>query len=253
MLWLDGKVALVTGGASGIGRAVVDRFVAEGAKVVVLDRAAPGLDALTRAHGAKVLPLVGDVTVLTDNERAVAAALDRFGRLDTVIGNAGIHDAGTPILDLPRDRLETAFDEMMAVNVKGCLFAAYAAGPALKKSGGTMVLTSSMSGIGIGRGGVIYTASKHAVVGLVRRLAHEWAPGVRVNGVAAGMTITGLRVAETLGGAALFAGRDPSGALRPEDHAPTYLLLASDQSRPITGVVIPTDAGAGVGVKRPSA
>ena len=256
--WLAGKAALVTGGASGIGRAVVGRFVAEGARVCVLDRAADQLAALVEAHGGAVVVAPGSVTRLEDNQRAVDLALGTFGRLDVFVGNAGIFDYFARLVDLPADAVEQAFDEVFAVNVKGYLLGAKAAVAHLQASGGNMVFTVSNAGFYPDGGGPIYTASKHAVVGLIRELAFELAPTVRVNGVAPGGTMTALSGPPSLRAlgagrptgearAAMIRQRNPLGlAQQPEDHAAAYVLLASDQARAITGAVIPSDGGIGV-------
>src|SRR5690349_8475213 len=113
MGWLDGQSVVVTGAASGLGRAIVERFLAEGARVVALDRAEDKLAALEReANAGDALAVVaGDVTKLDDNKRAVARAVERFGRLDVLVGNAGIYDHSVALADIPEERLEAAFDE----------------------------------------------------------------------------------------------------------------------------------------------
>ena len=170
---LDGQVALVTGGASGLGRAIVDRFVAEGARVGVLDRSKAGLDSLVEDHGELVEAIEGDVRSLDTNQQAVERSLGAFGQLDCVIANAGIWDYSRHIADLPEDHIETAFDELIGVNVKGPVLLAKAAVPALVRSEGSYLVTISNAGFYPNGGGVLYTASKHALVGLVRQLAFE--------------------------------------------------------------------------------
>ena len=108
-------------------------------------------------------------------------------------------DYGAGLLDTPVEALERAFDELFAINVKACLLGAKAAAPALAESRGSLLMTASMSSTHAGIGGVVYTASKHAVVGLVRQLAHELAPAVRVNGVAPGFMATDIRGPRALG------------------------------------------------------
>ena len=191
---------MITGAGSGLGRALVDRFVAEGARIVAVDRADDRVAEVEKAHGDGVVAgVVADVTSAEDNERAVAEGLDRFGQIGVFIGNAGIFDFGASFVDTPIDRLEEGFDELFALNVKGYLLGVKAAVNALIESGGSMLLTASMSSWHAGVGSVVYTASKHAVVGLVRQLAHELAPKVRVNGVAPGFMRTDIRGPKALG------------------------------------------------------
>lgn len=257
--WLDGKAAIVTGGASGIGRAVVERFVQEGAKVCIFDLAAEKLQQLSRLLPSGVVVTVqGDVTRLEDNRRGVEAAVDAFGRLDVFVGNAGVFDGFVALEKLPDAEMSQAFDEVFHVNVKGYLLGAKAALPELLKTSGNMIFTASSAGFYPNGGGPIYTASKHAVVGLIRELAHELAPRVRVNGVAPGGTVTNLRVVaslKSLAPAPLEAqarearsrSRNPLRlAMRAEDHVAAYLLLASDQTRAMTGEIIHSDGGLGV-------
>jgi cis-3,4-dihydrophenanthrene-3,4-diol dehydrogenase len=259
MGWLDGRVALVTGGGSGIGRAVVERFVAEGARVGVLDRSAEHLERLTREVDG-VVTITGDVTAAGDNDDAVAAVVEAFGGLDTFVGNAGVWDYFATLADTPADRLATSFDELFAVNLKGYLLGAKAALPALLRSDAAgIVFTASNASFLPAGGGPLYTAAKHAVVGLVRELAYELAPHVRVNAVAPGGTLTDLRGLSGLGQQdmsmagvpnieQLVAGTAPLGfAQQAADHAGAYVLLASTpNSRAITGQVISSDGGLGV-------
>jgi NAD(P)-dependent dehydrogenase (short-subunit alcohol dehydrogenase family) len=259
MGWLDGNVALVTGGGSGIGRAVVARFVEEGARVGVLDRVPERAAQLRADFGDVVHAMTGDVTRLEDNARAVTDAVSAFGRLDVFVGNAGVFDNFLSLADLPEERVAAAFDEMFAVNVKGYLLGAKAALPELTKTEGSIVFTASVAGFNSGGGGAIYTASKHAVVGLIRQLAVELGPRVRVNGVAPGGTVTDLRGLAALGQdqrthwdapdveARLRAANPLQILLEPSDLTGAYVLLASRASaRAITGQVITVDAGAGL-------
>lgn len=252
---LDGCRALVTGGASGLGRAIVDEFIAEGARVVVLDRSERGLASLTEVHGARVRAVVGDVRELAANQRAVAAAAVNFGGLDVLVGNAGIWDYGRALVRLPEDRIDAAFDEVMGINVKGYLLAARAALPALVAARGSMIFTVSNAGFHPDGGGVLYTVSKHAVVGLVRQLAFECAPHVRVNGVAPGVIRTDLRGPAALGleersiGAMLeddlLAGSLPIDRVAtPADYVAAYVFLAAPgESGQATGSIINIDGG----------
>ena len=258
MGWLDGQVALVTGGGSGIGRAVVKRFIEEGARVGVLDRVAARSEHLRAEFGNMVVASAGDVAQLADNKRAVADTVRAFGHLDIFVGNAGVFDVYAPLAEFPEERLSDAFDELFAVNVKGCFFGAKAALPELIKTEGSMVFTASVAGLNSGGGGTLYTASKHAVVGLIRQLAFELAPKIRVNGVAPGAIPSDIRGPRALG----MEGRSistvplgdfvekfiPLGKL-PEarDYTAHYVLLASDQnSSTATGSIINCDGGMGV-------
>jgi 2,3-dihydroxy-2,3-dihydrophenylpropionate dehydrogenase len=256
MGWLDGTVALVTGGGSGIGRAIVARFVEEGARVGVLERVADRVEQLRIDFGNVVVAVQGDVTRLNDNKRAVEATLNAFGQLDTFVGNAGIFDNFLPLSDFPEERLAEAFDELFAVNVKGYLLGAKATLPALQATAGCMVFTASVAGLNSGGGGALYTASKHAVVGLIRQLAVELGPLVRVNGVAPGGTRTDLRGLATLGQddqsqfastgweERLRANNPLQIALQPDDLTAAYVFLSSKaNAKGITGAIMTVDAG----------
>ena len=265
MGWLDGQVALVTGGGSGIGRAVVERYVEEGARVAVMDRAAGRAEELRHEFGDKVVAIEGDVARLEDNGRAVAATVAAFGRLDIFVGNAGVLDGFLPLSEMPEEKLAAACDELFAINVKGCILGARAAMPELKKSQGCMIFTASGAGFTSAGGGVIYTASKHAVVGIVRQLAVELGPQIRVNGVAPGGTMTDLRsvAALSLGDRSQFAlpgaaeriaaGNPLHLAMEPADLAGAYVFLASRaNARGITGSIVSVDAGSTLRMPRRS-
>jgi NAD(P)-dependent dehydrogenase (short-subunit alcohol dehydrogenase family) len=258
MGWLENKVALVTGGASGLGRAIVERFINEGASVATLDRARDRSGGLAKQFGDRVAAVVGDVTVPADNHRAVAEAIRRFGRLDCFVGNAGIWDFNIRLADLPEDRIGPAFDELFGVNVKGYLLGAKAAYRELAKSHGSIIFTVSNAGFYPCGGGPLYTASKHAVVGLIRQLAYELAPKIRVNGVAPGAIPTDLRgpaslemaqrsIAEVPLKEAVERGL-PLGRLpEPRDYTGSYVLLASgENSSTATGGVIICEGGIGI-------
>jgi NAD(P)-dependent dehydrogenase (short-subunit alcohol dehydrogenase family) len=252
--WLRDKVALVTGGASGIGEAVVERFVAEGARVCAFDRDAAGLERLAARHPGHVVAVAGHAESWDDNLRAVRVAAEAFGRLDAFVGNAGVGDAFVRLVDLAPAEIDRAFDEVFGIDVKGYLLGARATVSALVQTGGCMVLTASSAGVFAGTGGVLYTTAKHAVVGLVRQLAYELAPKVRVNGVAPGGTLTEMQAAASLQGRPgpvtgmtreeRIRVANPLGlAMQPADHAAAYVLLASDQARAMTGVVLESDGG----------
>jgi NAD(P)-dependent dehydrogenase (short-subunit alcohol dehydrogenase family) len=259
--WLEGRRALVVGAGSGIGRAVVDTFQAEGAHVAVLEKDEAKSRALHRDL-PNVPVVTGDATTRSANEAAVAAAVDAFGGLDTLVNCVGVFDFYRGLGELDADVIDEAFDEMFAVNVKSHLHAVKAALPALRASGnGSVILPESTSAYYPGRGGVLYVSSKFAVRGLVATLAYELAPDIRVNGVAPGGTLNtdlrglsslGLsdrRLDDTPGREADLAARVPLGvALSGQDHAWSYVYLASDRARGITGDVVHPDGG--IAVKR---
>ncbi len=258
MGWLDGKRALVAGAGSGIGRAVLTAFRAEGARVAALERD----DAKAGRLAAELPDCVvsrGDATVMADARSAVEAAARSFGGLDVLVNCVGIFDFYRGLTDIPDGQFDAAFDEMFAVNVKSQLVTVRAALPELRRAGGSVVLTVSTSGFYPGRGGVLYVASKFAVRGCVIALAHELAPDVRVNGVAPGGTLgTELTGPASLGldGQVLDAapGREDDlrrrtplrVALSGDDHAGSYVFLASERARGITGTVVHSDGGIGI-------
>jgi 2,3-dihydroxy-2,3-dihydrophenylpropionate dehydrogenase len=197
---------------------------------------------------------------LADNERAVAATLAAFGRLDTFVGNAAIWDYGVSLIDLPANRIDAAFHELFAVNVKGYLLGAKAAARPLIESRGSIVFTLSNAAFYPGGGGPLYTAAKHAGVGLVRQLAYELAPKVRVNAVAPGGMATDLRGPTALGmqDRSIATVRAAAGEDRkrltplqvdpePSDYTAPYVLLASRHESPtMTGAILNCDGGLGV-------
>lgn len=249
---LAGKVALVTGGGSGLGRAIVSRFLREGAAVTVLERSQPNAEALAiELPDQSLHVVVGNSVSPADNREAVEQAVKQFGGLDIFVGNAGVYDNRAALTDMCPDEIDAAFDEIFAVNVKGYLLGIRAALDTLRASRGNVVLTASISSHTAGFGGVLYVASKHAVAGLVRQLAWELAPEVRVNGVAPGYVPTGLTGLASLGQGRTETGpvakNLPLGEIRnADDHADLYVLLASDSGRVATGALISADGGLSV-------
>lgn len=245
---------LITGGASGIGRAVARRFAERGDSVVVFDRHTSDDPAPAAAFVA------GDVTSADDNRRAVETALDLTGRLDVFIGNAGIHDGGVGVGDIPAGDLADVVRRVFEVDVVGYLLGASAAVEALRRSQGSMLFTLSDASFMVnGNGaGIGYAIAKHGALGLVRHLAAHLAPDIRVNAVAPGGIITGLQAIEPGDGMrASFA--DPQGArektialnplrmmLTADQIASVYWFLASDDSQGMTGEVLRPDGGLNV-------
>jgi NAD(P)-dependent dehydrogenase (short-subunit alcohol dehydrogenase family) len=250
---LEGLRAVVTGAGSGIGRAVVSRYLAEGAQVVAVVRDKAEVPALENEGAAGV---VGDVSLYETAERAVTAAVDRFGGLDVYVANAGLWDFHKRVEKQNPDELKAGFDEIFGVNFLGALFGARASLDALRSSGGSVIVTGSNACFLAGGGGALYTASKFALRGLVLQLAKEFAPGVRVNGVAPGATDTplsgpaALRQGERAMNSdskrmAIMAEHMPLGRVStPEDHTSLDVLLASKtESAYVTGAMLLSDGG----------
>jgi NAD(P)-dependent dehydrogenase (short-subunit alcohol dehydrogenase family) len=267
--WLEGEVALITGGGSGIGRAVVDRFIEEGARVGVVDVVKDRLTELAAAYGDRVACIHGDVTKIENNRRAVKETVAAFGKLDVFVANAGLGDAFREIVDIPEDDVAKVYDEIFDLNVKAVILGARVAIAELLKTQGSIIVTLSNSSFYPDGGGVMYIASKHAALGVVRQLAHEFAPFVRVNGVSPGATKTDIRMPVSFGldehGQRIRTHTHPSNAdaaveactpLRmhawPADHAGAYVLLASRRDgRAMTGSIVKTEAGLGIrGLRR---
>lgn len=255
---LDGNVALVSGGGSGIGRGVVDAYLAEGARVGVLEFSAAKCREL-ESLGDRVTVIHGDATSRGDNQRLVDQTIAEFGRTDSLSTFVGIFDNYTHAVDIPEDAFDTAFQETYDTNVKSVLLAVRSAAPSLQESRGSIVITCSSSSFFPGRGGALYVSSKFALRGLVTQLAHEFAPHIRVNGVAPGGTVStdlrGLRalnqydqrLEDRRGRTEGLKQRTPLElALAPADHAAAYVYLASREAPGVTGEIIRSDGGLSV-------
>ena len=245
---------IITGAGAGIGLAVLQRFVQEGAKVVAVVRRQEHADALSAQ--ANVVTLVGDVASYEVNAQAVELAQSHFGGLDVFIANAGLWDFHKRLAKIPAREVAGAYDEVFAVNVRAPLFGARAAFEALRVAKGAFIATASNASFRAGGGGALYTASKFALRGLIMQLAVEFAPDVRVNAIAPGATDTALSGAASLGqrskalnldAARLSAMADhiPLGRISaPEEHAGLYVLLASATGAPyVTGATLVSDGG----------
>jgi NAD(P)-dependent dehydrogenase (short-subunit alcohol dehydrogenase family) len=207
-----------------------------------------------------VHPIVADVSKWDANRSMVASAVSAFGKLDVFIGNAGIYDQGVSLESMSGEAVDSGFDELFAVNVKGYLLGARAALDALLATRGSIIFTASFASFAPAGGGVLYTASKHAVVGLVRQLAYELAPDVRVNAVAPGIAptmLTGIRALHQQRQCSVLEG---TAQIVPLQEIPTaeaygglYAFLASDkEAAHITGAVFRADSGLSIrGLVRP--
>jgi len=244
---LAGRAAIVTGAASGIGRAMAERFAAEGAAVLIADvqrDAGEAVAAAIRGDGGRAEFVATDVTSETDVRGMVDAAVARFGRLDSLVNNAGIGRF------VPFEQLEPAeWDRIFAVNLRAAYLACRAAVPHLKRSGhGTILNLSSQSGLQGQPMNEAYCASKAGVILFTRSLARELAPdGVRVNCICPGGTETALLRAfrRTITTADSAPASPPLGRFaRPEEIAAAALFLVSDDASYVTGVALPVDGGA---------
>jgi len=237
------KTVLVTGAASGIGLAAARRFLDEGARVVMLDIDAEKLkEAAAGLPQDRIVVQVGDTADKATAAATVKAAVDKFGALHILVNNAGMATEG----DITKTS-EEDFERVMAVNVTGYYHMAKAAMPELVKVRGSIVMTSSVSGLGGDWNMFAYNTSKGAVSNMVRAMAMDAAKeGVRVNAVNPSFTKTGM-TEDMVSDAELvakFKERMPLGA--PEDAegvAAAMAFLASDDARLITGVNLPVDAG----------
>ena len=240
---LANRTALVIGAARGIGEGIARRFVMEGATVLIADTEVGAGEALASSLGASVSFVATDVSREEDVERAVATAIEAFGRLDILVQNAGIY---------PWSLIETTsveeWDRVLAVNLRGTFLAARAALPAMRSQGyGRMVFTSSITGPRVtmpGHGH--YSASKAGINGFIRAAALEFSPyGITVNGVEPGNVLTEA-IKEHRSAAYVRSMEEavPLGRLgTPDDVAAAVLFLASEEAGYITGTTIVVDGG----------
>ena len=251
----EGQVVVVTGGATGIGSATVNRFASEGAKVASLDVATVENRATidsARSIGVDALALDCDVRSRDDQERAFGEVADRWGRLDVLVACAGRY-VGGPLADVPLERWE----DLVAVNLTGVLSSNSLAAPVMVEQGrGTIVNISSMAGKTSWPYSAEYSATKSGVIGITRSAAMELGPsGITVNAVCPGNTVTAMvervavEVGATLGmtGEEWLAMRAEDTALKrlaqPEEIAGVVAFLASDDARYLTGQALEVDGG----------
>lgn len=239
---LTGKVALVTGGASGIGAECVRELVAAGARVVVSDVAADAVEKLAAELGGEVVAVAGDVRSAEDVGSMVAAALRTFGRLDLAVNNAGV---GVPVKRDVGDTELEEWDRITGVNLRGVFLCMRAELPAMVPTGGAIVNVSSVMGTVAIAGASPYVAAKHGVVGLTKGAALEYASrGIRVNAVGPGFIDTPLLSYNTPERMTEIASAHPVGRLRTATEiAQAILFLLSPAASFITGAYVPVDGG----------
>ncbi len=244
---LQGKTAMVTGGASGFGRGIAEAFGREGANVVILDLNQAGAQEVASSISNHALAIEGDVTKKSDIERAVAQTVEQFGRLDIVVNNAGWTHVNQPMLEVDEDE----FDKVFNINVKSIYLMTHAVVPLMRQQGGgVMINIGSTAGIRPRPGLTWYNGSKGAVNLMSRSMAVELAPDrIRVNAVApvmgeSAMLERFMGLPDTPENRAKFVAGIPLGRMsKPSDVANACLYLASDEAEFITGVVLEVDGG----------
>lgn len=244
---MDGKICLVTGGGTGIGRAAALQMAREGAKAVVIagrrEQEGEAVAAACRDLGSQAVFLMTDVTREADVEAMVMGTLDRFGRLDVAFDNAGFQERRAPIEDQDDATYAAVFD----TNVRGVFHCLRHQIPAMRQAGGgAIVINASVSGIrNPNPGFALYNASKAAVIAMMRTAAIEnAAQGVRINAVAPGRVVTDMMLAAGVGDVATVAAGLPLRRMgEPEEVAEAVLWLASDAASYIVGHVLAADGG----------
>lgn len=248
---LEGKVAIITGGNSGVGAATAVKFANEGAKVVITARREAQLEEVAvkiREMGGEVLPICSDISKVEDAKRVVAETLAAFGKIDILINNAGVLDNGLKAIDSFTD---DDMNRVIDINTKGTMYMTREVSVEMAKTGyGSIVNVASVAGV-MGCGGAAYVASKAAIIGLTRHTALRFAgtnvrcnalcPGTIVTPMVAGMSPANMDM--NIFGQMMKHNDLKCQPCFPEDLANMLLFFASDESRAITGQSIVTDFG----------
>ncbi|MEY2566516.1 MAG: hypothetical protein QOE35_1045 [Actinomycetota bacterium] len=244
-LRLDGKVALVTGASKGIGKAIAAEFAASGASVMISSRKPEALEAAAAEMKGEVAWTAANAGRPDDAEAAIAATIERFGRLDILVNNAATNPYMGPAIDIDLGR----YDKTVEVNLRGPLvWTQHAWNAWMKEHGGTVLNIASIGGLTFGGGIGIYDNTKAALIHLTGHLAHELAPSVRVNAIAPGLVKTDFARALWEPAEEIVAKRTPLHRLGvPEDIAAGALYLCSDAAAWVTGHTLVIDGGALLG------
>jgi len=248
---LEGKVAVITGAGSGMGRAMAGRFSAEGATIVGADWNQDSLDAVVAevtGAGGEMIGVQGNVADQAQAEAIIDAAVEKYGRVDVLCNNAGVMDLNQGAAEMDNEMWE----RVLGVNLNGPMYLTRKVIPVMRAAGGGAIInTASVAGVGGGAAGLAYTVSKHGIVGLTKQTAWRYAlEGIRCNGIAAGAVETNIMQsvdptkmdAEGSARCQAYYAAIP-GQLKPEEIANLALFLASDEATKVNGAIIPADAG----------
>jgi NAD(P)-dependent dehydrogenase (short-subunit alcohol dehydrogenase family) len=246
---LEGKVAVITGGASGIGEGTVAKFIAEGAKCVIADLQLELAQSIAKKYGGSCIATGCDVA----DEQQIAAAVDlavsEFGRLDVMFNNAGILGAVGPISEISSEGWHRTIDVLLSSVFFGIKHAARVMTP---QGSGVIINTASTAGVRAGLGPHVYTAAKHGVIGLSQSVAPELGPkGIRCNVICPGGTVTGMTARLTVGdhnnldeATKVIGANNPMGrGGRVEDIANAVAFMSSDEASFVNGTVFVVDGG----------
>ena len=241
---LEGKVAIVTGATSGMGRATAELFAKEGAKVVVTgrneERARAVVDQI-KADGGEAIYVIVDASNVEDCKKIFDATIEAFGTVDILVNNAGMLSM-SPLLDVSIEE----WNKVFAVNVTSALYLTQLCAPVMKEKGkGVIVNVASVASYAAHHGFAAYISSKHAMAGLSKSMAWELGPEIRVNAIAPGAIHTAM--VDSIGGPSVLQGMIDNCPCKrvgqPEDIAGAALFLASDDCTFLTGQIIKVDGG----------